>query len=420
MTNPKFIILDQSLKTGEGHHHELAHMLTHPARELSLEVIWLTHADFKLDLDSAGAKVVPHFQASMYDQYTKDKKNVPTAPFSEQILDGLKKCGATPQDYVLMHTGDGVLYRALDEILTKNDYRELPQFHICTPYDLGIMPGKTPDIPLENTFAALRQHDALNRSLFFWAEIARLARQMTDTLGIETHALDIPQPIRPYHRGKNGPLTLVYMGAAREEKGFHLLPDVIEAVAKRTKPGQVFFDLQASPQIIGYLPIIKKAIARLEQFPADLVNLRRENQSQEAYKKMLTECDGVLALYLYNNYRMRGSGIAVEAISNGKALITTTGTFPASLVSHGGGVIGANTQEWADGIVDMVNNREKYMANAATQRLECASRNSPTLYIQRILDRKDNARQLLSSPLCHLQAEYQMLVTGQGHPTSLP
>ncbi len=413
MKKSNLIILDQSLVNKQGHHFELAHLLSLAAQNTGLGVKWLTHIDFSVDTVLSGVQVYPHLSATMYDQYKKGGSSEAPATLAEQIKSGLERCEATPDDYLLIHTGDGSMYRALDEILTKYDYRSLPQIHVCTPYDIKSMPGKTPKIPLQKTFAALRNHDALNRSLFFWAETAPLAQHMTDTMGIETLPLEIP-PAEKYSNDMlplNGPVTFVYMGAAREEKGFHLLPKLIKAVSERVEPGDVFFDIQASPQIIGYLPIIKTAIGQLEKFPETLVNLRRKNQTTEAYKKMLMECHGVLLMYDHEKYRIRGSGIAVEAVSYGKILVATRDTFPASLISHKGGVIGDSIDEFADGIVDVVKNKQKYMRRGALQLLELNSRSSSDGYMDRILNRKQYASHLVSSPFCIMGTEFPLMVS---------
>ncbi|PCH75603.1 MAG: hypothetical protein COC12_00215 [Rhodobacteraceae bacterium] len=412
MNTSSLIILDPSLVSTQGHHYELAHLLSLAAQRASLDVKWLAHKDFPLDLTPAGVQVFPHFQSSMYDQYKKGAQTQAPAPIAEQIETGLKSCRATPDDHVLVHTGDGNIYRALNQILSQRDFRTLPKLHICTPYDIVTMPGKTKGETLEQTFADLRSQDCLNRTLFSWAETAPLARHMTRTLGIETLPLEIPpaKAISAKRMPQDGPVTFVYMGAAREEKGFHLLPELIRRVSEKLAPGKVFFDIQASPQIIGYLPIIKKAITQLETFPGDLVHLRRENQSPETYKSTLAHCHGVLLLYDQQKYRIRGSGIAVEAISNGKVLVTTQDTFPASLITHGGGIVANDVETWANGIVDMARNTSRFMARAAVQQIDYEVKNTSDRYISRLLERPSYARHLVSSPYCRIQNDFPMMV----------
>lgn len=391
--SPCIVLADPSLVDARGHHFTLTLQISRGAQQLGLKVIWFAHQDFFTENVADGVVVYPIFSATMYDRYKPEKKNSLPSDLEHRLLnelnDGIAQADLKIHDHIYFHTGFGDLYRALPGYLAESNWLAMPYLHICTPYDLDTMPGKDPGSALLDLFRTLRTLPAVDKKIYFWAETLQLATHYTQTYGFNVRAMPLPPP-HGIELGKkendSDTMTALYLGAAREEKGFHLLPQLVEGLYEKygmTK--RLRFVIQCSPQIIGYLPIIKAAKDKLATFPTDYVKLIDTVMDEKEYQAYLQASDVVLLLYNKKNYRIRGSGIAIEAVCAGKCILTHKGTFCDSLITHGGGAAVENVKEAIDQLATMIKEREKYMKRAEQQGCEYRTTNSVENYVARFM-----------------------------------
>lgn len=390
----RLIIADPSLVDARGHHYTLTLQITRGAKQLGIEVIWFTHHDFRIENAVDGVVVYPIFTATMYDRYKPEKKNSLPPDLERRLLNelnrGILQAGLRAEDHIYFHTGYGDLYRALPGYIGSLSGARKPYLHICTPYDLDTMPGKDPGAALHDLFRTFRTMRAIDRKIFFWAETPQLAAHYTLNYGFNVRAMPLPPP-HGIELGKvetaSNVVTALYLGAAREEKGFLLLPHLAERLYEKFGlTGRLRFIIQCSPQIIGYLPAIKTAMEKLASFPASYVKLIDTVMDEKDYHAYLQVSDVVLLMYNKKNYRIRGSGIAVEAVCAGKCILTHKGTFCASLITHGGGAAVEDVNEAADQLAAMVEKKENYQGRAQLQGREYRSVNSVARYVTRFIE----------------------------------
>ena len=199
--------------------------------------------------------------------------------------------------------------------------------------------------------------------------------------------LEIPPvgpPVRRHQykkKSRTSPLNVVYIGAAREEKGFLLIPDVIKTISVSAEKKNIKFTIQCSPQIIGYLPVISEAIAKLRNFPSWIVNLIEDSQSMNEYFATIDDADVILLCYDKTRYGVRGSGIAVEAVAFGKIIIATPETFPA-YVAEDAAVLASNSEEVANAIISISQNKEFYSKRANERQKKYLEENSGKKYFE--------------------------------------
>lgn len=394
---PCLVVADPSLVDVRGHHYPLSLQITHGAQSQGIEVIWLTHRDFVRPDALEHVRTYPVFTATMYDRYRRDRVSVLPNDLDGRLLNELKsgigEAGIGETDHVFFHTGFGDVYRAVARYVSIPDWRRNPYLHVCTPYDLNTMPGKEPGSPLPSIFRSMRTLAAVDRKAFFWAETPQLASHLTASYGFNVRALPLPPPefLRAYSPAKDdGVVTALYLGAAREEKGFLHLPEIAQRLYEtHGLSGKLRFVIQCTPQIIGYLPSITSAIQKLAAYPAGYVRLVDTVLSEREYQSLLLASDVVLLFYNEKNYRIRGSGIAVEAVCADKCILTQKNTFCASLITQGGGAAVEGIEEAVQFLIDLVANRNEYRKRGRLQGRGYREERSAEKYIRKIVNQTE-------------------------------
>jgi glycosyltransferase involved in cell wall biosynthesis len=446
-TKGRLIIVDPSLKDTRGHHYALTRVIVNSAIGSGFQVLVLSNKSTDGALQIAGARVRPVFSKATYDYFTPGNKNrkvslkqklhqfvslrspeslkvilrrqrerfkkvrirlggstgaknlVAVGNLHDELLNVLVEEKVSDVGHVLVHTTDGMMYRAILQLLqTKYPLGGYPSFHLCTPYDMRVMPHLANGLPIDRVIGYLDKMDFINRKVFLYAENELLAKSLTSAWGVDVSTLDIPMKKIALQAGAgpavDGVFRVVYLGAAREEKGFHLIPDVIEAVLNKIgKTQPVEFIIQCSPQIVGYTRKIEEVIERLKSFSGGQVRLIQQQQSEDDYYSVLESADVVLCCYQQQSYQVRGSGIATEAVAYGKTLITTPGTYPEWLAGDAG--FSANgSRDIAEAIISIIKNREKCKIKANERAEWFAERTRPDEYVNKLLAREKVARNI--------------------------
>jgi glycosyltransferase involved in cell wall biosynthesis len=403
---PRLVVADPSLVDARGHHFTLTQQVTRGAQLRGVDVVWLTHKDFAAPKSPEGVSIHPVFSATMYDRYRPEiKNNLPSdldRRLLEELEEGIMRSGLGAEDHIYFHTGFGDLYKAAHKYASSSSWRNKPYLHICTPYDLDTMPGKDAGTVLLDIFNSMRTIEAVDKKIFFWAETPQLAVHYTLTYGFNVRALPLPPPhkIKAEAGDRNSDaVTALYLGAAREEKGFLLLPEIVERLYEPLgRAGKIRFVIQCSPQIIGYLPSIKAAIGKLSRYSSSYVRLIDTVLDEQDYHSYLVESDVVLLLYHKKNYRIRGSGIAVEAVCADKCILTHKGTFCASLITHGGGGAVDDVGQAVATLADLVDKKNEYRQNAKLQGQQYRAVNSVESYVAKVMDQTRHYRAVAFFP----------------------
>ena len=427
----RLFIVDPSLKDLRGHHYALTRAATHSAQLMGFEVIWLCSADYAGAFTVDGVTVDPAFRSTMYQQYMLSKaaeqkgrsffsrlwpkrKSKSPAPiqqehqFIEDLKASLMRHNAGGQDRVLVHTADGVVFRALSLLLLNEDASRLPRFHVATPYNpTGVMPNKGVPTEIDASIASLREGGVIDSRLFLYGENAPLAKHLAVHWGVRVSPLDLPVRAPARHKinqariyrqetlGLDDEVFLVVsLGSARLEKGFDQIPaisrelfaDLEGQLSEAGKPPKIKFLLHASPQIIGRHPKITVAINEFSTMSRDQVELILDPLSDADYENLLYASDAVIMPYSQADYAIRGSMIVTEAIVAGKPIIATTDTYPGYAASKMHGRTATSPREFAEAILALALDRE-----ASTERAQQASGafielNSVETYWKKCLD----------------------------------
>ncbi|WP_298308795.1 hypothetical protein [uncultured Erythrobacter sp.] len=393
---PKFFIVDPSLRDERGHHFELSYRIGRLAARYGCEVHVLCNTAFCGQFSGLDAAIHPVFEFSNYE-YADNEDDI-RQDFALQLQDMLVKCGASSDDIVLCHTSDARIYDCALRYFEVHKASALP-LHLATPYDEAVMPGNGPGNAVALTIGKLASVAA--GCVFFWAETVPLANHLSARWNARVEPLLLPpkdEVTRASSKNSNDIIHLAYLGAAREEKGFHLLPDIVQRVLQDQRCDRACFFIQCSPQVVGYSPIVRAALDRLETLAGERVKLKKETLTSEDYDEIFFSSDGLLLLYDLEKYRHRGSGIAWDGATCGKVLITRQDTIAASFTTPKASVIAQDTEGWIEGIADLCLSPEKYQQAAQEQAAYLREISRQDLYLERLQSRREREVRSLQSP----------------------
>jgi len=123
---------------------------------------------------------------------------------------------------------------------------------------------------------------------------------------------------------------LLYAGAARQDKGFGIVVDLVELLAARND--EIPIMVQVTPDHYGkYDDATRADIARLEAVRYPPLILIRETPSPSEYA---AKFPGSICLQPYDRgeFRDRVSGVTLDALAHGCPVVTTAGTWNAAMI----------------------------------------------------------------------------------------
>jgi hypothetical protein len=201
--------------------------------------------------------------------------------------------------------------------------RSLPQFPVQ-----GNAAANAERTEIHNAFEIF-QREAGSRTIYFYTDSEELTEQYNQLGTSRFRTLPIPHTCTSQERIlSNGPCRIAYLGDARCEKGYHLLPAIVRDLKTdylETGKARLVVQSNLNPREGAG----ETAIARAELgcFPPSMVTLYNEPLSSDGYKDLLLNSDITLLPYERNDYSARSSGILAESLAAGIPVIVPAGTW---------------------------------------------------------------------------------------------
>jgi glycosyltransferase involved in cell wall biosynthesis len=201
----------------------------------------------------------------------------------------------------------------------------------------------------------------------------------------------IPYPITRVTVGQKvagGPgfRSLLYAGAARSDKGFSKVVDLVALMARRGE--QIPITLQASADHYGKLDeTVRSDLARLNQIAYPHITLQAATLQQTQYQALF---EGAICLQLYSrqDFADRVSGVTLDALSAGSPVITLSRTWIAGVIAEfdAGMVVDSPTPEAVlQAVKSVKDGYEFYRNNALKAGCELQTRNSAEHLFQELM-----------------------------------
>lgn len=177
--------------------------------------------------------------------------------------------------------------------------------------------------------------EKIHKNVQIFSDSEELAKQYAQLIGQDVKVLPIPHLPEQKNCGRSNSAEnciFFFPGVARIDKGYHLIPDVIEALIKK-KP-QVRFIIQSklNPALDTQLLMAKERLKKI----GENVIVADDEIATELYYNYLESADCILLPYDAKTYAARTSGVFTEALAFGKSIVTTQGTWMAKQIDEMG------------------------------------------------------------------------------------
>ena len=353
----RFAYIETELKERVGHHFALASGLCELAKTGGLEPILGANIDAIIDGVSGDILVDAHF--SSYSQAPDD--HVTPTNFADELFAFLDRHKICASDYVYLHMPYSTLIAGVLQVVATSRVEDLPVFliRICSVDESF----RWHDIRQTSCVRAIAElgRDRHERIRLF-VELLPLQRYFEEATGQTLPVLLNPvarelacaqlAAAERVRQRPGAPLVFGYFGEARQEKGFHLLPGIVDRLLHRYGAGRIKFLLQVSSSPQNDTDPIRRARLELEDLAAAdkfgaSITLLSNFDDMSGYYGAIANCDALLMPYDPAAYRIRGSGVALEGLALGLPIVVTRDTDMASTF-EGPGCIVASSFSAAD------------------------------------------------------------------------
>lgn len=311
----------------------------------------------------------------------------------------LKSTAVGRNDHVWLGTAHAREVLAVHWAVERMGLERSPTFHLEFRHGLFACDARSPQVPIETPLthmqrSLLRLHAewGANDRMRFYTDSAALSRDYESIVDLRFAVLPLPFRAhlierRPRRIGQ--PLTICYLGEARDEKGFPLLPGLIEALVQEyLLPGKVRFLIQSNVSQPRYNPLSAEALKHLKRQRYAGVELAARNGalSPEEYYAVVSQADIVLLPYAIDAYQARTSGAMGEALAAGAAVVVTAGTWLGDQLPAGCGEKFDTPETFITAVKRIIDNFDSYRAAAEAYRPIWLRRHSPEALVAALVD----------------------------------
>jgi glycosyltransferase involved in cell wall biosynthesis len=317
--------------------------------------------------------------------------------FYEDLERFLAIAKAGPADHVWLGTAHAREVLAVRLVVERMGNARAPTFHLefrHAPFDCDAASGgpvESPQTRLQRSFLSLYAERGCTDRIRFYTDSGRLSEDYESLVDLPFGVLPLPfraKMISRTERRPGEPVTIAYLGEARDEKGFHWLPPLVEALADDDLlPGKARFLIQSNVSQPRHNPRSCEALRRLKRRPRDGVELVSPDGalSPEDYYSLVSRADLVLLPYAPGIYRSRTSGALGEALAAGAAVVVPSGTWLADQLPPGCGETFDDFDGFLAAVKRVVGKIDSYATAAQRFQRDWRQRHSPERLVEALL-----------------------------------
>ena len=174
----------------------------------------------------------------------------------------------------------------------------------------------------------------------------------------------LPSHLKHQNETTQNKLIVGYLGDARTNKGFHLIPEAVKHVTKSLGSDLLHWEIQANIRNHQEWETIQ-AVNLLKAMPA--ITLHHTPMNTDAYHKLMAKIDIFMLPYTLENYHSQTSGVFAETRGLGKVSVVTRGTWMAEEITNNGGgtlCLPEDGKSLADAIIESIKEFPKLKVEA--------------------------------------------------------
>jgi hypothetical protein len=391
----RFFLLDHSIEDSTGHYLEYAKRVLRAAKLEGFETVLGVNKHAVEIVCPEADIIVNAFSRTFWENQTRSYSKLALGllkqscrisgnpNFSRQYAKELRtlflRTEATAGDIVFVPTLGGT---ELVGIALYSRFKDTQVFkwHLLFRRDLPI-PTHLLDVKARHDLDRVRAAflEASKRfkkgSISFYTDTEELTKRY-NKLGAWTFTtlpIPIDETLSIKKKKQTPPLVISYLGDAREEKGIHLLPDLIATLRSAGFNEKcVRFRIQANLPLSGGTSKAVRAKEKLTSSQKAGVEILEGPFDSDVYHKIISTSDIILIPYCPRSYAARSSGIFTEALAAGVPTIYPAGSWMATCQISSGSVGFNEIAELSSALVRVISNyrehEEKSLAIAGTWR----------------------------------------------------
>ena len=347
----RFYLLDSAMIEPHGHHDHFARGFLKVAGEYDCEPVVCAHRTVKESLQSQ-VQARPTFSNSMYWSASSDPYDGPLTDFRVRNarfvrdLDALKGA-VSDDDVLLLPTAIPAELFGLAQWIQANGLkpRLAAYFHRAEPGPLT--PGGLTPALLRT--AARHVGQAQPADLWVGATNRKLGEALSPIIGRELHVAPSvtfynDAPVPPPRPLDGRPLRIGFLGSARGEKGYDVIPDLIRAASAAQLPMRFFVQCHGFDR-----PLVEKYQALRDEPQVELFG---RWLTDEEMVRLVDHVDIVAMPYDRARYASMVSGVFTLAVGHGKPALAPSGTWMAEQIEAGEAVGLVYDGEDVDAVLD--------------------------------------------------------------------
>lgn len=407
----RFLLLDHSIEDPTGHYLEYAIRVLRAAKLAGFETILgvnkrageivCPEADA---IDKAFSRTFWENQAPNYGElafglFRNDGPIAGDSNFSFLYANELRafflRAGATADDLVFVPTLGGTELVGIALYSGFEDAQDI-KWHLLFRRDL----------PTPRSLVDARAHLSLRRIRAEFAEVGKRFKKgniffYTDTdeltarynkLGFgsfTTLPIPIDETLNIKKQKHQPPFVVSYLGDARQEKGFHLLPELISTLRSAGFGEQrVRFRIQANLPLCGGTSSAVRAKAELTGYRHTGVEIIEGPFDSDIYHQIILTSDVILIPYCRRSYAARSSGIFAEALAAGVPTIYPEGSWMAKSQLGGGSLGYKNVGEIPSTLAWVLSNYTEFESRSIAHTHDWRNKHSAKRLVRCLADRE--------------------------------
>jgi glycosyltransferase involved in cell wall biosynthesis len=266
-------------------------------------------------------------------------------------------------DHLVVHSAGHLITRPLTRLLMERPRQKIPSLHFRY---LALSEIETFDPAEHGRLAELIE---MGRA-FLYAEMDIVRHHMRAAFPnaqVDLLKLALPaenQKVDRVRRMLNGhAFRILYFGALRDGKGWQRVPDIARSLSNVGDDFRVAMHV-GNPWVLARR---RNRTVRNAMEAAGIEVLQGQLDDDEL-SNIVSDADVVILPYRPQDYRLRGSGVALDSIAHGVPMVVSAGCALGEFVADGNGLEAVHSDDFVAAIVSIRKNYPGYVARAERAR----------------------------------------------------